>query len=504
MQWLKQHQPDRYERVKSWPERIIQFGEGNFLRGFVDWLVDELNERGHFGGRIVVVAPRRSGADNVRRLNAQDGLYTVWLRGLENGRRVDEARVVTSVSRALNPYTDWRQILRLAEAPEIDILISNTTERGLVYESEAHHPGRPPESFPAKVTAYLYHRYQHFAGDEQAGMTLIPCELIDDNGDELRRLVLRHAREWGLPQAFSDWVERANRFCNTLVDRILPGYPNATEAEGLFARMGYRDELLTVGEPYHLWAISGDERLPSRWPFASLGFNVHMVDDVSPFRLQKVRILNGLHTAMSALALLAGRQTVGEVMADADFSQFVKGLAEAEIIPALDGESLPSSVLQSFAAQVFERFQNPYLKHELLSITLNTIAKTRVRLVPTLTAYVSRYGALPPRLVCALAALLMYYPRARVEGWPIRDDERQVQVLLDAWEKEPEVGLLAVVEALLAREELWGVNLRNLSGLAPAVAENIRAIQSEGAETAVRRAVQVFAAGYDQGRFQTR
>ncbi len=501
MQWLKQHQPDRYEQVRSWPERIIQFGEGNFLRGFVDWLVDELNERGHFGGRIVVVAPRRSGADNVRRLNAQDGLYTVWLRGLEDGRRVDEARVIASVSRALNPYTDWPQILRLAEAPEIDILVSNTTERGLVYEKEAHHPVRPPESFPAKVTAYLYHRYQHFAGDEQAGMTLIPCELIDDNGDELRRLVLRHAREWGLPQAFSDWVERANRFCNTLVDRILPGYPAAAEAEGLFARMGYRDELLTVGEPYHLWALSGDERLPARWPFSSLGFNVHMVDDVTPFRLQKVRILNGLHTAMSALALLAGRRTVGEVMADTYFSRFVRGLAEAEIVPALHSESLPSPVLRSFAAQVFERFQNPYLEHELLSITLNTIAKTRVRLVPTLISYVDRYGVLPPRLVCALAALLMYYPRAQAEGWPIRDDERQVQVLLDAWKGEPEVGLLAVVESLLAREEMWGVNLRRLPGLAPAVAENIRAIQSEGAEAVVRRVAHASAPAHEQGRF---
>ncbi|MCL6633640.1 MAG: tagaturonate reductase [Alicyclobacillus herbarius] len=489
MQWLRAHQPDRYERVVSWPERIIQFGEGNFLRGFADWLIDELNERGHFGGRIVVVAPRRTGAANVARLNAQDGLYTVWLRGLADGAVVDEARVVASVSRGLDPYADWTQILRLAETPEIDILISNTTERGLVYTEEAYRPNETPESFPAKVTAYLYHRYQHFAGDPAAGLTLIPCELVDDNGDLLRELVLRHAAAWRLPAGFSEWVNTANRFCHTLVDRILPGYPAAAEAEALFVRVGYTDELLTVGEPYHLWAISGDPQLAQRWPLAECGFNVHMTDDVTPFRLQKVRILNGLHTAMSALALLAGKRTVGDVMTDADFAAFVEKLAFREIIPAIAAPSLPEATLQAFARQVLERFRNPFLEHELHSITLNTLAKTRVRLVPTLTAYVERQGELPQRLVLALAGLLLYYPAARAKGWPIRDDEAQVQSLLDVWGQESELGLEAVVERLLADTRLWGADLTVYPRLVVGICDQVRNIRGAGPQQAIRQVV---------------
>jgi tagaturonate reductase len=486
--WLKQHRPAELAQVSQLPERVLQIGEGNFLRGFADWLIHQLNQHHLFQGRVVVVAPRRSGARNIARLNAQDGLYTVWLRGLQDEQVVDRAEVVSSISRGIDPYAEWDQFLACAERQEIDTLISNTTESGIVYVQETYRPGRPLESFPGKLTAYLYHRFTHFGGRPDAGLTIIPCELVDDNGDRLRELVLRHAEEWRLPAEFYEWVNTANRFCNTLVDRIVSGFPEAEEAERMFRELGYEDELLTVGEPFHLWAISGDERLCERWPFDQLGLGVRYVDDVTPYRLQKVRILNGSHTAMSALALMAGLETVGEVMADDAFAAFVRGLAHEEIVPTLVSDVLSEGQLHAYADSVIERFANPYIRHELTSITLNSLSKIRVRLLPTLEAYAQCRGQLPRRLTLALAALLIYYHEAKWSGrWAIQDDAEKVRPLLAVFAEEPQLGLTATIQRILALESVWGRDLNAIAGLADAISQGVATIRQQGARAAVEQ-----------------
>ncbi|MHB1630544.1 MAG: mannitol dehydrogenase family protein, partial [Bacilli bacterium] len=234
----------------NWPERVIQIGEGRFLRGFADWMIHRLNVQDRFGGRIVVAAPRPSGGATVESLNRQDGLYTVWLRGIYHGELVDRTEVVSSISRAIDPSSQWADFLACATDPQIEILLSNTTESGIAYHPERHEEHAPASSFPAKVTAYLHHRFRHFAGDAAAGMIVVPCELIPHNGDELRGIVLQHAKDWRLPERFSDWVEQSNTFCNTLVDRIVTGMPDGALWDRTGSKLGYDDELVTVGEPF--------------------------------------------------------------------------------------------------------------------------------------------------------------------------------------------------------------------------------------------------------------
>ncbi|MDT8904068.1 tagaturonate reductase [Anaeroselena agilis] len=474
------------------PERVIQFGEGNFLRAFVDWMFHRLNNSGQWGGRVVVVQPIADGLAG--RLNEQDGLYTLALRGLQDGRPTEELSLIGVVSRALNAYSQWEEVLKCAENPTIEYLISNTTEAGISHDPADGPDLAPPASFPGKVTAYLYRRFRHFGGDAGKGMTVIPCELIDRNGDVLKKVVLRYAAEWKLPKEFAAWVEKNNLFLNTLVDRVVTGYPR-DEAAVFAKRLGYEDGLLDTGENFHLWVIEGPARLAEKLPFTRIGLNVIWTDDMTPYRTRKVRILNGAHTASVPAAFLYGLDTVGEMMDDGITGRFVREAVYEEIIPAC---GLDKDMLKSFADAVVERFRNPFIKHYLLSILLNSASKFKNRVLPSILDHQRRLGRLPRRLVFGLAALAAVYRDGRINGavlearrakgpFEMRDDLPVLEAMAAAWQlyDGTGAGARAVTAAVLANTALWGQDLNKVDGLTDLAAGYLHGICRDGMAAAL-------------------
>ena len=360
-----------------------------FLRGFVDWMVDVANEKGVFGGGVAVAAPRRH--QRPPPLLDQDCLYTVLLRARAGGVDVAERRVVTAVQTALDPYTQWDTVKELAASRALKFVVSNTTEAGIADVQERYDPDLCPTSFPAKAAALLKARYEAL-GSEPPGLVFLPCELIEANGATLRRIVLDHARRWGFDAAFTDWVARKNRFLDTLVDRIVSGYP-AAEAEALFAAWGYRDPLAVVAEPFHLWVIEGPQEIAAELPLAEAGLNVIVTDNLKPYRDRKLRILNGAHTATALAAYLAGLDTVEEMVADPLLSRYLRKLLFDEIVPEV---RLPDAERRAYAELVLERFGNPFIRHELIAITLNSVSKWRVRILPTVKDALARAPTRPP------------------------------------------------------------------------------------------------------------
>lgn len=506
------------------PERVIQVGEGNFLRGFVDWMVHRLNQAGLFQGRIVVVAPRPTGRTKVEQINVQDGLYTVWLRGISEGQQVDQPEIVSAVSRAIDPYEDWQGFLKCAENKDIDIFVSNTTESGIVYQPENYVPTEPISSFPGKLTAYLYHRFVYFDGDSNAGMHIVPCELIENNGDVLRDIVLQHAKDWGFPEAFRQWVNDANDFCNTLVDRIVTGHPPEPERTRLFTALGYEDPLLTMGEPFHLFAIDSKGTAPQqenstqtasqeslvpkesfvegfrrgdlsrKWPFHEIGLNVKYVSDISPYRVQKVRILNGAHTAMAYLARSLGLSTVRQAVTDPLLSQFVNTVIDLEIVPIVQCElpDVDRETIHSFAQSVLERFANPFVEHKIMDLTLNGLSKFRIRLLPVLEQFSQLRQTPPQRLSLALAAFLLFYKSAddgQVQ-WEVRDDPVHVAAIRSLWANEPLDSLKNTIVSILGLTEVWGQDVNAIPGLANRLVEQIEIIRQVGTQQAIMRVLQ--------------
>lgn len=478
------------------PERVIQFGEGNFLRGFVDWMIHQLNRAGKFSGRIVAVQPTPFGKV-VPKLNKQDGLYTVVLRGVVNGDVVETYEIISSVSRGVNPYTDWQEVLKVAENKEVQFVFSNTTEAGLTYLREDYREGSSPQSFPGKLTAFLYHRYRAFDGDPEAGMTVIPCELVEDNGDTLRDIVLQIAQDWNFPEDFIHWIQAHNRFCNTLVDRIVTGYPD--DAAVLHERLGYYDELLTVGEPYHLFAIDADGPVQQALPFHEIGLNVSWgAFDV--LRDLKVRILNGAHTMMFAVGYLSGANTVRDVMDDDLLKQFVRQGIYEEVLPSLNIEAERKT---SFADTVLERFSNPFNAHFLVDIGMNATNKFRTRLLPTLADWVRHRNTLPDVTVFSLAALIAYYHPVRLEEahligsrgeeeYRIRDGGEVIRFFYNVWEdyKNGKTDLSLFVQKVLGNRTVWGTDLNELPGLSQAVHDNLRKIERTGVKQAVKQIIE--------------
>ncbi|HPU01214.1 MAG: tagaturonate reductase [Firmicutes bacterium] len=473
------------------PEKVIQFGEGNFLRAFVDWMFHRLNEKGLFNGRVVVIQPIAEGLVPV--LNEQDGLYTLILRGLQEGKPVETMEIISSVSRGINPYTDWEEYLRCAENPDIEFVVSNTTEAGIAYDPGDSLEKKPPRSFPGKLLAFLYHRFQHFGGDRGRGLVMIPCELIDRNGEQLQRVLLQLAGDWKLPREFVSWLKEANYFLNTLVDRVVTGYPRE-EIDALTQRLGYRDRLLDTGELFHLWVIEGPPEMKARLPFTEAGLNVIWTDDLSPYRTRKVRILNGAHTASVPAAFLYGLETVGEMMSHPLLGEYTRKVVYEEIIPSID---LEEEMLRDFAGAVLERFQNPFIKHYLLDILLNSVSKYTTRVLPSLEGYFKRKGQLPPVICFSLAALLALY-RGRVEGgvmhsrrekgdFVLRDDPQALSFLGALWagcDNSPE-SLRQLVEKALGSELLWGRDLNEIPGLADRVAACLEKVVHQGMKEAV-------------------
>jgi len=314
----------------DFPIKVLQIGEGNFLRGFFDWMIHECNKQGHFKGSIAVTQPRPAGKGKIEEVKRQDGLYTLMLRGFHQGKKVEHTEIISVFSKIIDPYEEWMEFLALSENPELEFVVSNTTEAGIKYQPIPLEEGKPMESFPGKLTAFLYHRYQHFNGDAKKGLIMLPCELLERNGDSLKQYVLKHSRDWDLPKPFMEWVDRDNLFLNSLVDRIVTGFP-ANESDTLFAEWGYKDTLLNTAEPYHLWAIEGDPCIDQRLPLQQSGLNVRWVKDLTPYQMRKVRILNGSHTLLAPLGILSGLEEVKQAIDHPEFNQFLSNAIEKEM-----------------------------------------------------------------------------------------------------------------------------------------------------------------------------
>ncbi|MEQ9901923.1 tagaturonate reductase [Pectobacterium punjabense] len=470
------------------PDRVIQFGEGNFLRAFVDWQLDLLNEHTDLDAGIVIVRPIDS--DFPPALDTQDGLYTTIIRGLnEQGEAVREPRLIRSVNREINVYRQFDDYLALAHDPNIRFVFSNTTEAGISYHAEDRLSDAPPVSFPAKLTRLLYERFCHFDGAADKGWVLLPCELIDYNGVALKELVLRYAAQWELTPTFTAWLNDHNTFCSTLVDRIVTGYPRA-EVEALQQEMGYQDTFWDTAEHFYLFVIQGPQWLAEELRLNKLDLNVRIVDDIKPYKERKVAILNGAHTALVPVAFLAGLDTVGESMDDALIGAFVEKTIAEEIVPVLD---LPHDELTSFAQAVLSRFRNPFIQHQLLSISLNGMTKFRTRILPQLLTYRERHGELPARLTFALAALIAFYRGERsgegdaLQTYPLQDDAHWLERYSSLWAgvKENTVSLAELVNVVLRDADHWEQDLTQVPGLAAQVTEQLQTIVERGMRAAV-------------------
>lgn len=461
------------KKYGNYPEKVLQFGEGNFLRAFVDWMIDKANRDGIYQGSIVLCQPIAQGLKDM--INAQDGVYTLAMRGAENGQPVENIEVITSVSRCINPYENYEDLMEIARSADLEVVVSNTTEAGIAYHEGDRLTDRPPVSFPAKVTAFLYERYKAFNGDPRKGLLFLPVELIDNNGAELKRIVLKYAEEWELGQEFTEWVNTANEFTSTLVDRIVTGYPR-DEISYFEEKLGYKDNIIDTSELFNLWVIEGDKKWADKLPVHKTDANVIWTDDVKPYKKRKVRILNGAHTSTVLAAYLAGFDIVGDFMKDDTVRTFMNDVIYKEVIPTLD---LPKEELESFAAAVNDRFANPYIKHNLLDIALNSCSKFNARCLPSLLGYVEEKGKLPKCLTFSLAAFIKFYQGKWKDGvytgtrkdgtqYPLRDDEAVIRFFADAWaENDAE----KTAESVFSNKDFWsGKDLTEVPGLKDAVA----------------------------------
>lgn len=465
-----------------YPEKVLQFGEGNFLRGFVDWQIDVMNKQGKFNGSVVVVQPR--GQEKIEKLNAQDGLYTLYLQGIKEGKAVQENSIITSIKRGINLFNEYDQYLQLAANPELRFIFSNTTEAGIVFDENDCLEDRPQRSFPGKLTAFLYERYNAFQGDKDKGLIIIPCELIERNGEKLKEIVLKYAELWYLGDDFAAWIHESNIFCNSLVDRIVPGYPRDS-IEEITKELGYKDNLLVVGEQYHLWVIEGPQTITEEFPAHLAGLNTLVVDDLTPYRTIKVRILNGTHTALTPVSYLYGINTVAQAMEDEVTGQFVKELIYEEIVPTLD---LPKEELHSFAEAVLDRFRNPFMQHFLLSISLNSMSKYVTRDLPSLLDYYNRKRELPKKLVFSLAALISFYKGKRgEEEIQLADDQDVLDLFKVQWSQYNGTidSIKDIVSNVLGYEKVWEIDLNQVPGLTTAITNDLFRIETMGMKKAL-------------------
>jgi tagaturonate reductase len=472
------------------PEKVLQFGEGNFLRAFVDWQIDIVNEKTDFNGNVVLVQPLEQGMGEV--INAQKGLYTTVLRGIQNNRAVEEFRPIVSVSRCINPYAQFDEYLGCAENPDLRFVISNTTEAGIAYNADDRLSDRPPRSFPGKVTAFLFRRFEFFHGDPSKALIFIPCELIDKNGDKLKEIVQRYGREWNLGDAFFAWLGTCD-FCNSLVDRIVPGYPRE-EADSICEKIGYEDKLLVTGEIFSLWVIESEGDHAAELPLVQAGLNVIWTQDMSFYRTRKVRILNGAHTSGVLAAYLYGLDTVEQCVRDPLIAKMMKKAVFEEIIPSMEGKT---AELIQYADDVFERFANPYIKHRLLSIALNSVSKFKTRVLPSLTGFMTKTGKVPPVLAFSLAALIAFYKGSGLAGreltgsrngaaYTIEDDEnvvRRFAALYAETGEDETTKAQRIAHAALGSVDWWGEDLTAYTGLEAVVAAHLAAMWRSGIQS---------------------
>lgn len=478
--------------LKEAPVKVLQFGEGNFLRAFVDYWFDLANEKGVWNGKTIMVQPIGGGLSEV--INRQQGLYTLYLRGSENGEKVDRRRVISSVEGCLNPYVkeDYDAMMKVAESEDLEVIVSNTTEAGIQYDPSCKPEDCPPSSFPGKLTQVLYRRYK--AG--RPGVVILACELIDNNGRELQRCVNRYIDQWGLEPGFRDYVNDDCIFCGSLVDRIVPGrVRDPEEAKKMNEENGYDDQLVDVGEVFGVWVIEGPDGLQERLPFAKAGLKdkVFVVPDMSPYKKRKVRILNGAHTGFVLGSFLGGRDIVRDCMHDDTIRSFMNRMLYDEVIPTLP---LDKEDLKNFAAAVEDRFNNPFVDHQLLSISLNSTSKWKARNMPSFLAYIEEKGTLPKCLTMSLAAYIAFYSndlqsledrgliakRPSGDTYTISDDQ---WVLEFFWEHKDD-SAKELVHAVLSNEKMWDQDLTKIEGLEDEVVRDLEMIREEGAIAAYR------------------
>ena len=469
-------------QAAKYPTKVIQFGEGNFLRAFVDWIIWKTNKATDFNAGVVVVQPIDKGM--VDMLNAQDGLYHVNLQGIDKGQPVDSIEMVDVINYGLNPYTQNDQFMALAENSDIRFVISNTTEAGIAFDPSCRLEDKPASSYPGKLTQLLYHRFRHFNGDVTKGFIILPCELIFLNGKELKKCIYQYIEHWNLGEDFKAWFEQACGVYCTLVDRIVPGYPKDT-IDQIHERIGFKDNLVVKGEIFHLWVIESPESVAAEFPADKAGLNVLFVPSEAPYHERKVTLLNGPHTVLSPVGYLSGLDTVRECVEDPEVGKFVHKVMYEELLETLN---LPKPELEAYAASVVERFVNPYVKHFVTSIMLNSFPKYKTRDLPGLKTYLERRGELPKGLVLGLAAIITYYKggkRGDVDIVP-NDDAAIIALLQELWASGD---VRKVVEGALAAEFIWGENLNEVPGLTDLVAADLAIIQNEGMRAAVKSVI---------------
>ena len=476
--------------LENAPEKVLQFGEGNFLRAFVDYWFDLANERAGWNGKCVLVQPIAPGL--AKMINAQQGLYTLYLRGSENGKKVDATRVISSVSRCLNPYEaeDYKAVMEFAKSDSLEIIVSNTTEAGIQYDPSCQKDDMPPSSYPAKLTQVLYTRFK--AG--KAPIIMLACELIDNNGKELLKCVNKYIEQWGLEDEFKDWVNNKCIFCGSLVDRIVPGrIRDAKQVAEIEAVNGYTDPLIDVGEVFGLWVIEGPAELTDRLPFhkAGLDANVFVSPDMTPYKKRKVRILNGAHTGFVLGAYLAGFNIVRDCMHDDVVLGFMNKMLAEEVVPILP---LDKEDCRKFAAAVQDRFNNPFVDHELMSISLNSSAKWKARNLPSLLEYVEMNKKLPACLAMGLAAYIAFYSndiqaltdaglvcrRPAGNEYTVSDD----RWILEFYYEHRNDSVKDLVHAVMTNEKLWDQDLTKILDFEAVTVRNVEKIRKDGAKAA--------------------
>lgn len=465
-------------------ERIIQFGEGNFLRAFVDWIISNMNEKTDFDSSVVVVQPIEKGMIDV--LNSQDCLYHVNLQGLNNGEVINSFRMIDVISRGLNPYKDFDAFLALAEQPEMRFVISNTTEAGINFDPRCKIDDAPASSYPGKLTQLLYHRFKHFAGDMSKGLIIFPCELIFLNGHKLKETIYQYIELWELGAEFKSWFETACGVYATLVDRIVPGFPRK-DIDQIKAKLGYDDNLVVQGEAFHLWVIEAPESVAEEFPANKAGLNVLFVPSEEPYHERKVTLLNGPHTVLSPVAFLSGVNIVRDACQHELIGKYIHRVMFDELMETLN---LPKDELKKFAEDVLERFNNPFVDHQVTSIMLNSFPKYATRDLPGLKEYLKRKGVLPEGLVLGLAAIMVYYRGGkRADGVDIvpNDAPEIMSMLTQLWN---EGSVENLVKRVLATTSIWGEDLNAIPGFADRVIYYVDKILSVGMIECVKELVE--------------
>ncbi len=456
------------------PIKVIQFGEGNFLRAFVEYVFQKLNQEADFNAGIAVVQPIDRGLINL--LNDQDGLYTLFMKGIQKGKEIQQKELISNIVKGINPYVNFKDYLDLAKEEHLEFIISNTTEAGITYLERDTLEMQPPSSFPAKLTVLLNERFKYYNGASDKGLTIIPCELINHNSEQLKEIILKYAKYWNLGDNFISWINNACSFHSTLVDRIVPGYPK-DEIEDYNNQLDYKDNLIVAAEVFLLWVIEGDEELKKKLPFHKTNLDIKIVKDMQPYRTRKVRILNGAHTSMVPVSLLYGNETVKETIDNQFTGAFVNKAIFEEINDVLP---MDKKELDSFAEEILDRFRNPFIKHNLKDIALNSISKFKVRVLPSLIEYQQKNNQLPTNLTFAFACLIRFYEGTwQGKNLPIKDSKEIVDTFKTIWE-QTDTNLVA--KSVLNNTTLWDEDLTKINKLTDAITLALSAIESKGIE----------------------